>query len=123
MGKKAHLLRVGKDSAGSHKVHSSRASFSVPIFKNCLGGPPNPHQAFIAPELGFIWQAPFPDLSLDPYLEHHRKFTDSAGSLLGLSSLLGLTRATGASFSVPIFNNFLGEGPQGPDPPSGLRCS
>ena len=27
---------------------------------------PDPHQAFIAPELGLIWQAPFPNLSLGP---------------------------------------------------------
>ena len=51
MEKKAHLLRVGKDSAGSHKVHSSRASFSVPIFKNCLGGPQTPSR----PSLLLSW--------------------------------------------------------------------
>ena len=71
MEKKAHLLQVGKDSAGSHKVHESK--FLSSHFQQFSGGgPPDPHQAFIASELGFTWQAPFPDLSLDPYLEHHR---------------------------------------------------
>ena len=113
MEKKAHLLRVGKGSAGSHNVHQSKF-LSSHFQRFSGGGPPDTHQAFIAPELGFIWHAPFPDLSLDPCLEHHRKSIDSAGSLLDLSSLLGLIRVTGASFSVPIFNNFLGEGPQTP---------
>ena len=45
MEKKAHLLRVGIDSAGSHKGHESR--FPSSHF-------PDPHQAFIAPELGFF---------------------------------------------------------------------
>ena len=51
--KKAHLLRVGKDSAGFHKVHESK--FLSSYFLKFSGGePPDPHQAFSAPELGFI---------------------------------------------------------------------
>ena len=52
-GKKAHLLRVGIDSAGSHKGHESK--FLSSHFQNFSGGgPPGPHEAFIAPELCFI---------------------------------------------------------------------
>ena len=41
MEKKAHLLRVGKDSAGSHKVHESKfLSSHFQIFSG--GGPPDP---------------------------------------------------------------------------------
>ena len=58
-GKKAHFLRVGKDSAGSHKVHESK--FLSSYFQTFSGGE-------------IIWQAPFPDLCLDLYLEHHSNF-------------------------------------------------
>ena len=53
MEKKAHLLRVGIDSAGSHKGHESKF-LSSHFQRSSGGGPPDPHQAFIAHELGFI---------------------------------------------------------------------
>ena len=58
MEKKAHLLQIGIDSAGSHKGHESK--FLSSHFQRFSEGgppdppPPNPHQAFVAPELGFI---------------------------------------------------------------------
>ena len=123
MEKRSHLQRVGKDSAGS-----TRASFSVPIIKIFLGeNPQTPHQAFIAPDLDFIWQASFPDLSLDRCLEHHRRFTYSAGSLLGLSSA-GSHKGHGSKFLSSHFQQFLGgRPPPNPhqafvDPEWGFTC-
>ena len=55
MEEKAHLLWVGKDSAGSHKGHESKILSSH--FQKISGGGPDPHQAFIAPYL----TGPFPN--------------------------------------------------------------
>ena len=51
--KKAHLLRVGIDSAGSHKGHDSK--FLSSHFQRFSGGGPPPH---IRPSLLLIWVSP-----------------------------------------------------------------
>ena len=67
MEKNAHVLRVGKDSAGPQEQVSR-----FPFSKVFWGRTPRPPSGLHC--LGFIWQAPFADLSLDPCLEHHRNF-------------------------------------------------
>ena len=81
---KAHL-QVGKDSAGSHKGHESK--FLSSHFQKISGG--GPPSGLHCSSVGFHLTGPFPDLSLDPCLEHHRKFIDSAGSQLSAGSHKG----------------------------------
>ena len=75
MGKKAHLLRVGIDSAGPHKGHESK--FLSSHFQKFSGPPPPPNH--IRPSLFLSWVSPDRPPSLTLVLIHTWNTIETSG--------------------------------------------